>query len=51
MGHRHLEHKLLRVPGIREAEQRKGGGGDFGGDSSLKKAVRVVASVQYYLDR
>jgi hypothetical protein len=50
MGHRHLEHKLLRVPRIREAEQRKGGG-DFGGDGNLKKAVRVVASVQYYLDR
>jgi uncharacterized protein len=27
------------------------GGGNFGESSSLKKTVRVVTSVQYYLDR
>lgn len=26
-------------------------GGNFGGDSSLMKTVRVVTSVQYYLDK
>ena len=26
------------------------GGGNFGGDSSVMKTVRVVTSVQYYLD-
>jgi hypothetical protein len=28
-----------------------GGGGDFAADSSLMKSVRVVTTVQYYLDK
>jgi uncharacterized protein len=51
-----------KVGSIRQANQgifsilpadqaSEGGGGNFAGDSSLMKTVRVVSSVQYYLDK
>jgi uncharacterized protein len=34
-----------------QASESGEGGGNFAGDSSLMKTVRVVTSVQYYLDK
>lgn len=39
------------LPGDEGGGTNEPGGGSFGADRTLMKTVRVVASVQYYLDR
>ena len=39
------------LPADQGGDTAEGGGGDFGADSSLMKMVRVVTSVEYYLDK
>jgi hypothetical protein len=39
------------LPADQGSDPSESGGGNFGGDSSLKKTVRVVTSVQYYLEK
>ena len=39
------------LPADQSGDNDTGGGGDFAADSSLMKNVRVVTTVQYYLDR
>jgi hypothetical protein len=39
------------LPADQGSDPSESGGGGIGGDSSLKKTVRVVASVQYYLEK